>query len=67
MKICISRIDKLGDMILTLPVIKSIKIQNPNSKIHILASNLNAKILKNIKYIDKVIIIESDTYSLLKN
>ena len=39
MKICISRIDKLGDMILTLPVIKSIKIQNPNSTIHILASN----------------------------
>ena len=28
-KICISRIDKIGDMILTLPVIKSVKIQNP--------------------------------------
>ena len=38
-KICISRIDKIGDMILTiLPVIKSIKIQNPSLEIHVLAS-----------------------------
>ena len=50
----------------TSDVIKSIKIQNPNSKIHILASNLNAKVLENIKYIDKVIIIESNINSLLE-
>ena len=49
MKICISRIDKIGDMILSLPVIKSIKIKNPQSKVHVLASDLNAKVLKNIK------------------
>ena len=57
MKICISRIDRMGDMILTLPVIKSIKIQNPNSEIHVLASEKNAKVLKNIKYIDKILLI----------
>ena len=54
-KICISRIDKMGDMILTLPVIKSIKIQNPGSEVHVLASVHNAKVLKNIKYVDEVI------------
>ena len=49
MKICISRLDKMGDMILTLPIIKSLKSEYPNSEIHILASQTNAKVVKNIK------------------
>ena len=65
-KICISRIDKIGDMILTLPVIKSVKIQNPNLEIHVLASTYNAKVLKNIKYVDKVLLIGSNTRSFIK-
>ena len=65
-KICISRIDKMGDMILTLPVIKSIKIQNPSSEIHVLTSTHNAKVLQNIKYVDKVLLIESNTRSFIK-
>ena len=65
-KICISRIDKMGDMILTLPVIKSIKIHNPGSEIHVLASVHNAKVLKNIKYVDKVLLIDSNTNSFIK-
>jgi len=66
MKICISRIDKIGDMILSLPVIKSIKIKNPQSKVHVLASDLNAKVLKNIKYIDKIILIKPNINSFIK-
>ena len=65
-KICISRIDKIGDMILTLPVIKAVKIQNPSVEIHILASAYNAKVLKDIKYIDKVLSIGSNTRSFIK-
>ena len=65
-KICISRIDKMGDMILTLPVIKSIKIQIPNSEVHVLASIKNSKVLKNIKYIDKVFVIGQTKQSILK-
>ena len=65
-KICISRIDKMGDMILTLPVIKSIKVQNPNSEIHVIASTHNVKVLKNINYIDKVLLIKSNTNSFIK-
>ena len=65
MKICISRIDKMGDMILTLPVIKSIKIQNPEIEIHVLASDQNAKVLKNIEYIDKVLLIKSSINSFI--
>ena len=40
-KICISRIDKMGDMLLTLPIIKSIKNSNIlTAEIHVLASTL---------------------------
>ena len=65
-KICISRIDKIGDMILTLPVIKSVKIQNPGSEIHVLASTYNVKVLKDIKYVDKVLSIGSNSRSSIK-
>ena len=60
MKICIARIDKMGDMILTLPIIKSLKNEYPQSKIHILASETNAKVIKNTEYIDKLIIIKDN-------
>ena len=48
-QICISRLDKMGDMILSLPAIKAIKMANPNTKIYILASTHNAKVLKQLK------------------
>ena len=32
MKICIERTDRMGDMILTLPVIQAIKEKNPKHK-----------------------------------
>ena len=48
----------MGDMILSLPVIKAIKIKNPIFKIYVLASNRNAKVLENLSYIDKIIIID---------
>ena len=62
MKIGIIRIDKMGDMILTLPIIESIKKDNPNSIIHIYASNKNYKILKYFKYIDKIFNIDNEYY-----
>lgn len=67
MKICISRIDKMGDMILTLPIIKSIKIHNPDTEIHILSSKKNTKVLSNIKYIDKIFEIDSKKFSFIKD
>ena len=36
MKICIERSDRMGDMILTLPVIQGIKEQNPQAIIHVI-------------------------------
>ena len=67
-KICISRLDRMGDMILSLPSIKAIKIANPNTLIYVLASHRNAKVLKNLNYIDKTIVINtSSNFSALFN
>ncbi len=54
MKICIERSDRMGDMILTLPVIQAIKEGNPQAKIHIVASKKNLKICKKFSLIDKI-------------
>ena len=67
-QICISRLDKMGDMILSLPIIKTIKLANPDTKIFVLASQNNVKVLKNLSYIDKIIEINtsSNFIALLK-
>ena len=65
MKICISRLNKMGDMILTLPIIKSLKNEYPQSKIHVLTSHTNAKVIKNVKYIDSSAIIKRNPFLLI--
>ena len=54
MKIAIIRADRMGDMILTLPIIKAIKEINTSIDIDIYASKKNKKILKEFSYIDKI-------------
>ena len=68
MRICISRIDKMGDMILSLPAIKSIKINNPNIFIKLLASENNSRLLNNITYIDEIEVIKTkkNVFSIIK-
>ena len=53
MKICIERSDRMGDMILTLPMIQGIKEKNPKASIHVVASKKNLKICKLSKLINK--------------
>lgn len=62
MKIGIIRIDRMGDMILTLPVIKSIKSINSYTQVDVFASAKNKKIIENFKYIDKVIDTQNKKY-----
>ena len=54
MKICIERSDRMGDMILTLPVIQGIKEKNPQAIIHVIGSQKNSNICKQFSLIDKV-------------
>ena len=50
--ICIIRNDKMGDMILTLPIIKAIKNSYPNSKITVVCSNINSFLCKEASFVD---------------
>ena len=53
MKICIERSDRMGDMILTLPIIQGIKEKNPKASIHVVASKKNLKICELYNLINK--------------
>ena len=44
MKISIVRIDKMGDMILTFPIIQGLKKSNHNNIIDVVCSEQNSKI-----------------------
>ena len=52
-KIIIINNNKIGDMILTLPVIKAIKENYPYSDISVVCSNANAFLCKEASFIDK--------------
>ena len=54
MKIAIIRIDKMGDMILTLPILKSLQISSSSNEVHVFGSDKNFKILENYKYADEI-------------
>ncbi len=66
MKICIVRIDKMGDMILTLPVIKGLKVSNINNKIDVICSKKNLKICDMLNTINKVFLFENNFVKILK-
>ena len=57
MKICIVRIDKMGDMLLTLPVIKGIKEANKNNIVDVVCSDNNLKICTSVSIISKIFLL----------
>ena len=65
MKICIARVDRMGDMILTLPIIKGLKSLNKSIVVHVIASDKNYKIVKNFNYIDKIYHLSSSKKNFL--
>ena len=52
MKYLIFRNDRIGDFFITAPLIKAIKREDVNSKIFIVCSKKNIKLIKQIDYID---------------
>lgn len=54
-KILIIRLSSIGDIVLTTPILRCIKNQIPNAKIHYLVKANNAIILSNNPYVDKTI------------
>ena len=59
------RTDRLGDFLIITNIIKALKIQYPNSKITVVASQLNYHFIKKFKIIDRVILFNKN-YSFFK-
>lgn len=57
-KILVTRTDKLGDVILTLPVISQLKKKFPDAKIFFLVSNYVKDLIENYEGIDELIYLE---------
>ena len=56
--ICLIRNDKMGDMILTLPIIKAIKDSNSNTKITVVCSNINSFLCEEASFVDEYSIFD---------
>ena len=66
MKISIVRIDKMGDMILTFPIIQGLKKSNNNNKIDVVCSEQNSKICNKFNIINKVFLFNNNFTRILK-
>jgi len=60
MNLLITRHDKIGDFVVTLPLFKAIKEQYPNTKLTALVSRVNFDFAKEIDFIDDVILFDKD-------
>lgn len=58
--ILITRHDKIGDFVLTLPLCKAIKQQAPNIRLVVLVAPVNAAFAQSIPFIDQVVVWETD-------
>lgn len=62
MKLLITRHDKIGDFVVTLPLFKAIKTSRPEIKTCALVSKINYEFAKNIDFIDEVILYDKDNF-----
>jgi ADP-heptose:LPS heptosyltransferase len=62
--IAVVRTDKLGDMVLTLPLVKAIKSNFPDKAVSVIAQSYCKPLLKNSQYIDKCYYIDEFKYGL---
>ena len=58
--ILISRTDKLGDLVLALPFVETMKLRYPDCRIDILTSLYASPILENNNRIDKIVRVQHD-------
>ncbi|AXH15526.1 heptosyltransferase [Malaciobacter mytili LMG 24559] len=66
MNLLITRHDKIGDYVLTLPMIKIAKQQLVDTKIIVLVSKVNYEFSKKLDFIDDVILYEDSVFTLAK-
>lgn len=65
-KILIIRFSSIGDIVLTTPVIRCLKLQRPEAEIHYVTKRAFKGILEHNPYITKVHVIEKDVKEVIK-
>ncbi len=66
MKVLIIRFSSIGDIVLTTPVIRTIKLQVENVKVHFAVKKEYAAILQANPYLDKIHTLDADLNGLIK-
>lgn len=66
MNLLITRHDKIGDFVVTLPLFKAIKEQYPQVNLTALVSKVNFEFAKSIEFIDDVILYDKENLSQTK-
>lgn len=64
-KICIIRDDRLGDLILTLPVVEALKHEN-DVEITLLCSHINKNLARNTKLFESIIVFTEGIFNQMK-
>lgn len=64
-KILILRFSSIGDIVLTTPIIRCIKMQVPNAEVHFVVKKSFRQIIESNPHVDKLHILEDDLSSLI--
>ena len=64
--VLILRYDKIGDMIITLPIFRILKTRNPNLKLGILTSESNLEIVRGDEHVDNLFILYRNPFKLFR-
>lgn len=67
MKILILRFSSIGDIVLTTPVIRTIKTQLTNAEVHYATKKEYEPILNNNRYLDRIHVLEDSLGNLLRS
>lgn len=62
-KILFFRNDRIGDAVCTLPVLRDLKLNYPDLRIHLICSDKNKFVFENLEYIDKLIIFNPENWN----
>lgn len=65
-RILIFRYDRIGDMIVTTPILQTLKRLNPRLKLDLLASKSNAEIVRQNPFVDNLKVLETNWLWLLR-
>ena len=67
MKFLIIRFSSIGDIVLTTPVVRSLKLQVANAEVHYLTKQTYRAIVDSNPHIDKVHVLEDNLHSLVED